>query len=103
MGAALAVPLVTAVAPVVFKGAEKLFGLFKKKPTVPVPAPQAALRKTGMTKAQAIKLAKVKYGLDAVNHWNFGIIGQVKAGKSSLVNAVQGRRDTDPGDALRAT
>ena len=101
MGAALSlvVPLVSTVVPLVVKGAQKLFSLFKKKPDIPVPAPQAALEETGMTKAQAIERARREFGLDAVNHWNFGIIGQVKAGKSSLVNAVQGLRDTDPGDA----
>ena len=29
--------------------------------------------------------------------WNWAVLGQTKAGKSSIVNAVQGMKDNDPG------
>ncbi len=35
-------------------------------------------------------------GLD-LNKWNWAVIGQTKAGKSSMINAVRGLKDKAPG------
>ena len=37
-------------------------------------------------------------GLD-LDKWNWAVIGQTKAGKSSMINAVRGLKDNAPGTA----
>ncbi len=41
--------------------------------------------------------AQEKLGMDTENKYNFGITGQAGAGKSSIINALCGRKDTDKG------
>ena len=50
----------------------------------------------GLTKEEATALARDKFGLDA-EKWNIAVIGQTKAGKSSLINASLGLTDNSPG------
>ena len=96
MGAALVVPLVSVIVPAIVSIVHDLIQLFKKEPKQPA-VTDAGAGAIGLTKDEAIRSARETFGLDAVRNWNFGIIGQVKAGKSSLVNAVQGLKDNEPG------
>ncbi|KAL0020819.1 hypothetical protein WJX79_000178 [Trebouxia sp. C0005] len=98
MGAALVVPLVSVIVPAIVSIVHDLIQLFKKEPKQPA-VTDAGAGAIGLTKDEAIRSARETFGLDAVRNWNFGIIGQVKAGKSSLVNAVQGLKDNEPGAA----
>jgi putative ribosome biogenesis GTPase RsgA len=48
---------------------------------------------------EMIEGARRDHGMDVVNHYNFGVSGLSGVGKSSLINAIRGILDTDPGAA----
>jgi len=52
-----------------------------------------------MSSEQLRNAARMEYGIDCVNNYNFAFVGTSGAGKSSLINAIQGIRDCDEGAA----
>eukprot|EP00042_Codosiga_hollandica_P044899 m.448987 g.448987 ORF g.448987 m.448987 type:complete len:365 (+) comp56895_c0_seq2:285-1379(+) len=69
---------------------------FYLKPARPVAVPRAP---PGKSAAQLLREAHAALGIDPNNHYNIAVCGQTGTGKSSLINALRGLRDTDVGAA----
>jgi putative ribosome biogenesis GTPase RsgA len=52
---------------------------------------------------EMIEGAREKAGMDVINHYNFGFSGESGVGKSSLINATRGVKESDPGAAQVST
>ncbi|DBA80653.1 TPA: hypothetical protein ACH3X1_007898 [Trebouxia sp. C0004] len=99
----IAISTVTAVASAavsVVSSVKGLVDLFRDETPKYPAVTEIGARGVGLTKEQAIQEARRRFNLDAERKWNFAIIGQTKAGKSSLVNAFQGKKDNEPGKRL---
>uniref|UniRef100_A0A914BZA3 IRG-type G domain-containing protein n=1 Tax=Acrobeloides nanus TaxID=290746 RepID=A0A914BZA3_9BILA len=48
---------------------------------------------------EAVNDARKSHGIDSDGYFNFGFAGRVNTGKSSLINALRGMKDNDPGAA----
>ena len=102
MGIALSTVTAVASATVaVVSSVKGLFDLFRNETPEHPAVTEIGAGGAGMTKEQAIQEARRRFNLDAEHKWNFAMIGQTKAGKSSLVNAFQGMKDNDPGSYKR--
>ena len=101
MGIALStVTAVASAAVAVVSSVKGLVDLFRNETPEPPAVTDRGAGGAGLTKEQAIQEARRRFNLDTACKWNFAMIGQTKAGKSSLVNAFQGMKDNDPGKRL---
>lgn len=72
-----------------------VFAALFQLPTIPPPQMSQPPPSCHKSREQLIKEAREKLGVDAVNNYNFAVVGQSGSGKSSLVNAVRGVPDND--------
>ena len=96
----IAISTVTAVASAavaVVSSVKGLVDLFRNETPKHPAVTEIGAGGAGLTKEQAIQEARRRFNLDAACKWNFAMIGQTKAGKSSLVNAFQRMKDNEPG------
>ncbi len=94
--AAIAVSVAAGTAYLMYSSRNYWLGLTDKPTAVPGAVENAAAQ-LGVACKQLVEDARAKLGVDCENSYNFAVVGKVKEGKSSLVNALRGVQCDAPG------